>query len=87
MALTIEARTSDLSYALCGRTARSQSFEGRVEGQFGRWGRPRVPLNVIEDYFIPDGEAIALAHLSDEVRALYSDKERAFEAFLRTFIA
>ncbi|MFZ1103175.1 MAG: non-canonical purine NTP pyrophosphatase [Hyphomicrobiaceae bacterium] len=65
----------------------SQSFEGRVEGQFGRWGRPRVPLNVIEDYFIPDGEAIALAHLSDEVRALYSDKERAFEAFLRTFIA
>jgi hypothetical protein len=57
-----------------------------VEGQFGGWGRLRVSRNAVEDYFIPDGETIALACLPDQNRTLYADQERALQAFRAALI-
>jgi XTP/dITP diphosphohydrolase len=66
--------------------AESQTFEGRVEGQFQTWdlvGRPQVLVGDPARYFVPEGEAIALAHLGEEERQRYSDQKRAFEALRR----
>jgi XTP/dITP diphosphohydrolase len=66
--------------------AESQTFEGRVEGQFQPCNGFNRPRNLVGDparYFIPEGEAIALADLGEEELQQYSDQERAFEAFRR----
>jgi len=55
-------------------------FEGRVEGQFGVWGCSHGSADLVEDYFVPNGETVALASLTDAARQLYWDQEQAFEA-------
>jgi inosine/xanthosine triphosphate pyrophosphatase family protein len=64
--------------------AESQTFEGLVEGQFQTCNGFNRPRNLVADpaqYFVPEGEAIALAHIGEEKRRQYSDQQRAFEAF------
>jgi len=66
--------------------AESQTFEGRVEGQFQTWG----PGDLAGDparYFIPEGEAIDLAHTGEGELQQYLDQERAFEAFRKAVLA
>ena len=60
--------------------AESQVFEGRLAGQFGVYGGRNSAGDLIDDYFVPDGEAVALASLAVDARQRYSDVERAFEA-------
>ena len=61
----------------------SQVFERRLEGQFGVWGCSHGSADLIEDYFVPDGETVALASLTDAARQLYCDQKQAFEALRR----
>jgi XTP/dITP diphosphohydrolase len=58
-------------------------FEGRFEGQFGVWGCSHGSADLVEDYFVPDGETVALASLTDAARQLSCDQEQAFEALRR----
>ena len=58
-------------------------FERRLEGQFGVWGCSHGPADLVEDYFVRDGETVALASLADAARQLYWDLEQAFEALRR----
>lgn len=67
----------------------SQIFEGQVDGQFqiGRgWNRGGFSkLGELVDNpmrcFVPEGETVTLASLSDEARRRHSDQEQAFQAF------
>ena len=78
--LTIAARISAPCSVLSGQTLKSQVFEGRLAGQFGVYGGRNSAGDLIDDYFVPDGEAVALASLAVDARQRYSDVERAFEA-------
>lgn len=67
--------------------AQSEMFEGRIEGQFGAWGHCNKPGDLIADYFVPDGETVSLALLTDRARQGYLDQEQAFEALRRALCA
>ena len=81
--LTIGARTFSSVLSLVWPDLESLIFEGRLEGQFGVWGCSDGSADLVEDYFVPDGETVALASLTDEARQLYCDQEQAFEAVRR----
>src|SRR5262245_60452834 len=67
--------------------AESQTLEGRTAGQFGVWGHRNKPEDLVADYFVPDGERLPLASLTDETCPLSPDQEQAFEAFRRAVSA
>jgi XTP/dITP diphosphohydrolase len=60
-------------------------LDGRLEGQFGGLGYATSPKpdHLLDDYFVPDGETVALADLPAEARRRYADEVQALEAFRR----
>jgi XTP/dITP diphosphohydrolase len=67
--------------------AQSQTFEGRAAGQFGVLGHRHKPGDLVADYFVPDGETVPLASLTDESRQLFPDQDQAFDAFRKALFA
>ena len=65
--------------------AQSQTFDGRIPGQF--LTRVRKKTRDLVYCFVPDGETAPLALLEQEARHLSSDQKQAFEAFWKALSA